>query len=110
MRQSERQAIRAIKSRVRANAYIYSEEAWLDTARGFLHEDDVKRAVSTARLVTVAEDDASRMWYTLCGFGTDEEPIMVVCRVRKAEIEIASVFRLTRPDPQAPGGTFLEHP
>ena len=94
MRQDTRQAVRAIKERVRADAFLISDEAFAKMVAEVVDAEDVKRAVSTARLVGVFRGEVRGAGYILHGFGMDEEPIEVLCRAGRARVEIAGVSRL----------------
>jgi len=78
MRQDTRQAVRAIKERVRVDAFLISDEAFAKMVAEVVDAEDIKRAVSTARLVGVFRGEARGTGYILHGFGMDEEPIEVL--------------------------------
>jgi hypothetical protein len=94
MRQDTRQAVRAIKERVRAEAFTISDRAFADMVAQVLDAADIKRAVSTARLAGVFRAEPRGAGYILHGFGMDEEPIEVLCRAGRARVEITGVVRL----------------
>ena len=94
MRQDTRQAVRSIKERVRANAFTYTDRAFEEMVDQFLYEEDVKRAVSTAHLVGIFRVVPHGTGYILHGFGMDEQPVEILCRLRRSKVEIDGVSRL----------------
>ena len=94
MRQETRQAVRAIKERVRRDAYTLAEPTLAEMAAEEIDAADLKRAVSTARLVGLFRTGPRRTGYILLGFGMDEEAIEVLCSIGRSRVFIAGASRL----------------
>lgn len=94
MRQDTRQTLRTIKERVRANAFTYADEALEQMVEAWLYEEDVKRAVATARLAGIFRGETGGTGYILQGFGMDEEPVEILCFLARPRIVIAGVSRI----------------
>ena len=104
MRRSLEAMLRTIKSRVRRGAWQFSDPGFkdfLDDAR--LRHQDVIRAFATARLAGYFEDALDRNVFILRGFGMDEEPVVVLCRVVRTRVVVAAAFAC--PDAGLPGPT-----
>jgi len=93
MRQEPRQVLRTVKSRARANAFTYAPHAFRSLVESSIYEDDVKRAFSTASLLEARTDLADGTHYVLLGFGMDEEPLVLVCRLGRRLVEIVELYR-----------------
>jgi len=93
MRQEPRQVLRTFKSRARALAFTYGPLAFQSLVESTLDEDDVRRAFSTSSLLDVRSDPLAGTCYVLHGFGMDEEPLILICRLRRRLIEIIDVYR-----------------
>ena len=91
-RQEPRQILKTLKFRARINAFTYSPHAFEAMVDAWIYEEDVKRAFSTARLVEVQEKPRAGTHYTLQGFGMDEEPLVLVCRVQRRLIEVVDLY------------------
>lgn len=91
MRQGPRQVVRTIKSRVKWNAFSYSPFAFETMVDQSLYEEDVKRAVASARLVETRESERLGTCYVLQGFAMNEDAIRVVCRLRRQRVEVVDV-------------------
>lgn len=92
MRQGPRQAVRAIKTRVKFNAFSYSQFAFETMVDQSLYEEDVKRAVATARLVETREDERKGTHYVLQGFAMNEDDMVVVCRLLRQKVEVVDLY------------------
>ena len=92
MRQAPRQALRTIKSRVRWNAFSYSQFAFESMVDRSIYEEDVKRTVATARLLETRERDGLGTCYVLQGFAMDEEAMVVVCRLLRRKVEVVDLY------------------
>jgi hypothetical protein len=92
MRQEPRQVLRTVKSRARANAFSYSPRAFESLVDSSIYEEDVKRAFSTASLLETREEPRAGTFYVLQGFGMDEEPLVLVCRMLRRRIEIVELY------------------
>jgi hypothetical protein len=88
MRQEPRQVLRTIKIRVRTNAFTYSRHAFESMVDQSLYEEDVKRAVASARLVETRESSQLGTCYVLQGFAMSEEEMVVVCRLLRQKVEL----------------------
>jgi hypothetical protein len=93
MRQEPRQAVRTIKGRVRINAFTYSRFAFESLVDRSIYEEDVKRAVATARLIETREREGLGTCYVLQGFAMDEEAMVVVCRLLRSKVEVLDLYR-----------------
>jgi hypothetical protein len=91
MRQGPRQALRTIKTRVRSNAFNYSQFAFETMVDQSLYEEDVKRAVASARLVETREGGRLGTCYVLEGFAMNEEELQVVCRLLRHKVEVVDL-------------------
>lgn len=91
-RQEPRQILKSIKFRARVNAFTYSQHAFESMVDAMIYEEDVKRAFSTARLLEVREKPRAGTHYILRGFGMNEEPLVLVCRVLKRLIEVVDLY------------------
>jgi len=91
MRQEPRQVLRTIKTRVKDNAFSYTQWAFETMVDQSLYEEDVKRAVSSARLVEVRESDRLGTCYVLRGFAMNEDEMYVVCRLLRQRIEVVDL-------------------
>lgn len=99
MRRSPNAMLRTIKRRVRRGAWEFSDpgfQDFLDDAR--LRHQDVIRAVATARLAGWLEDHLDRSVFILRGFGMDEEPICILCRIVRTRVIVAAVLPAFGPD------------
>ena len=94
MRQGTKQAVRAIKERVRAGALATTDEALEQRVEARLTGEDVKRAVATAHLAGVFRSETGQTGYILQGFGMDEEPVEVHCCADRRQVVISAVLRL----------------
>lgn len=94
MRQETRQAVRSIKERVRNNAFTYTDQAFEEMVDQSLYEEDVKRAVSTARLIGLFRSGPRKTGYILLGFGMDEQAIEILCSIGRSRIVISGATRL----------------
>ncbi len=92
MRQGGRQALRTIKERVRINAFTYTQFAFETMVDQSLYEEDVKRAVATARLVDIRADEAKGTHYVLQGFAMNEEEMELVCRLLRTRVEVVDLY------------------
>jgi hypothetical protein len=92
MRQEPRQILRTLKSRARANAFTYSPHAFESLVESSIDEEDVKRAFSTASLLDVRADSRRGTHYILQGFGMDEEPLVLVCRLQRRMVEVVELY------------------
>lgn len=90
-RQQAGQAVRTIKARVRLHAFTISPFAYERMIDQFIYEEDIERAVSTSRLIEIREDRRAATHYRLCGFGMNEEPLILVCRILRRRIEIVDL-------------------
>ena len=88
MRQGLRQALRTIKARVKFNAFTYSRHAFETMVDQSLYEEDVQRAVASARLVETRESAQLGTCYVLQGFAMNEDDILVVCRLLRQKVEV----------------------
>jgi hypothetical protein len=93
MRQEPRQVLRTIKIRVRFNAFTYSAYAFEAMVDQSLYEEDVKRAVASARLVETRESPQLGTCYVLQGFAMSEDEIQVVCRLLRQRVEVIDLSR-----------------
>jgi hypothetical protein len=91
MRQGPRQAVRTIKNRVRSNAFTYSQFAFETMVDQSLYEEDVKRAVASARLVETRESAQLGTCYVLQGFAMNEEEVQVVCHMLRHKVEVVDL-------------------
>ena len=93
MRQEPRQVLRVIKTRVRYNAFTYSHHAFETMVDQALYEEDVKRAVASARLVETRESSQLGTCYVLQGFAMSEDEMLVVCRLLRQRVEVLDLSR-----------------
>ncbi len=94
IRRNPETAFRILKRRVRDNAFRFGQAAFGLMVARMLYEEDVKRAVSTASLAGTFEDVRGRTLFVLHGFGMNEEPVAVICRLDRTRVEVVDVFRL----------------
>lgn len=92
MRQGPRQVVKAIKGRVRINAFTYTPYAFETMVDQSIYEEDVKRAVATGRLLETREDERKGTHYILRGFAMNEEEMILVCRLLRQRVEIADLY------------------
>lgn len=99
MRRSPDAMLRTIKRRVRRGAWEFSDpgfQEFLDGTR--LRHQDVIRAVATARLAGWFEDHLDQSVYILRGFGMNEEPVCVLCRLVRTRVVVAAALPTSSPD------------
>jgi len=92
MRQGPRQVLRTVKARARVNAWTYSPRAFESLVDSSIYDEDVQRAFSTASLLETHEHPCSGSHYVLQGFGMNEEPLVLVCRLQRRLIEIVELY------------------
>ncbi|HEX7901241.1 MAG TPA: DUF4258 domain-containing protein [Planctomycetota bacterium] len=97
-------AFRALKRRVRDNAFRYTDEAFARMVDRFLYEEDVKRAFSTGTLAGLFTDARDRTLFAVHGFGMNEEALGIVCRMSRTRVVVVDVFRLDDLEPELPEG------
>ena len=98
MRRDPATAYRALKRRVRDNAFRYTDDAFARLVDRFLYEEDVKRAVATSTLAGTFEDARGRTVFALHGLGMNEDALAVICRMDRTRVVVLDVFRLEEPD------------
>ena len=99
MRRSPRAMLRTIKSRVRRGAWQFSDPGFRDFLDDtLLRHQDVIRAVATARLAGWFEDHLDRSVFILRGFGMNEEPVCVLCRLVRTRVVVAAALPSLGPD------------
>ena len=91
-RQEPRQAVRAIKTRVRFNAFDYSQYAYECMIDQSIYEEDVKRAVATGRLLETRESAVLGTCYVLQGFAMSEDEMVLVCRLLRRRAEVVDLY------------------
>ena len=105
MRRSPNAMLRTLKRRVRRGAWQFSDPGFQDFVdHTRLKHADVERAVATGRLAGWFEDDQDRSVYVLCGFGMNEEPVVVICRLIRTRVIVSAAL------PSLGSGIPFRHP
>ena len=92
MRQEPRQAVRVLKDRVRINAFTYTPYAFETMVDQSIYEEDVKRAISSSRLIETRDEARKGTYYVLQGFAMDEQDLVLVCRLLRQKVEVADLY------------------
>lgn len=92
MRQDERQALRKIKLWAKINAFSYSQHAFEIMVSECVYEEDVKRALTTARLLETRDNGARGTAYILAGFGMNENTLVLICRLLRQKVMVEDFY------------------
>lgn len=87
-----------IKSRARDRAFSYAGGVFERMVERFLYEEDVQRAFSNATLDGIFHDSPTRKSYALSGFGMNEDPLLLHCRLSKTRLVVMDVNRAPEMD------------
>lgn len=91
-RQEPGLAVRAIKVRVRENAFMISDHAFQGMVDQMIYDEDVQRATATGHLLETRESASLGTCYVLQGFAMNEEDLILVCRLLRQRVEFVDVY------------------